>query len=227
MEFLLDSANIALIRENFELFPFSGTTSNPTILKKEGKVSFFKHFNEIRKIIGDERTLHIQITATNSKGILEEADAILERIDKNVFIKIPVMPQGLCAMKILKKRGINVTATAVYTKAQGYLAIEAGADYIAPYFNRMENLNIDPRAAIECMANQIARGNYKTKIVAASFKNIGQVNAAFEAGAQSVTVDISILNEVFKMPSIQKAVDDFNADWESVFGKTSIADLKE
>jgi TalC/MipB family fructose-6-phosphate aldolase len=226
MEFLLDSANIPLIKDSFELFPFSGATSNPTILKREGKVSFFKHFKEIRNIIGEDKTLHIQITSTNSKGILAEADAILERIDKNVFIKIPVMPQGLCAMKILKKRGINVTATAIYTKAQGYLAIEAGADYIAPYFNRMENLNIDPIAAIECLANQIERGGYKTKILAASFKNIGQVNAAFEAGAQSVTVDISILNEVFKAPSIQKAIDDFNADWENVFGKTSIDALK-
>lgn len=225
MEYMFDTANIKLIEEYIKIFPITGVTSNPSILKKEGKIDFFNHFRKIREIIGNDKTLHIQVVAQDCEGILKEAKTILENVDSKVCIKIPVNAEGLKAIKILKSEGVSITATAIYTVAQGLLAIEAGADFIAPYFNRMENMNIDPRQAIKTFADIIEKYNYPTKILAASFKNIGQVNDAFVCGAQTATMAPEILLDALKMPAIQKAVDDFGTDWESVFGKVSIADL--
>lgn len=225
MEYMFDTANIELIRKYSEVFPITGVTSNPSILKKEGKIDFFNHFRKIREIIGMDKTLHIQIVAQDCEGILKEAKAILERVDNKVCIKIPVNAEGLKAMRILKSQGVFITATAIYTEAQGLLAMEAGADFIAPYFNRMENMSIDPRKVIKTFADMIEKYNYSTKILAASFKNVGQVNDAFAYGAQTATLAPEVLLDALKMPAIQKAVDDFEADWESVFGKVSIADL--
>ncbi|AJA46911.1 putative fructose-6-phosphate aldolase [Clostridium pasteurianum DSM 525 = ATCC 6013] len=219
MEFLLDTANLEEIKKYTEILPLAGVTSNPSIVKKEGKIDFFNHIKEIRNIIGGDASLHVQVVARDYEGMIKDAETILEKIDKDVFIKVPVNEEGLKVIKKLKSQGVNVTATAIYTKFQGFLAITAGADYIAPYFNRMENLNIDPKAVINEFAKEIERSNSKTKILAASFKNVGQVNAAYESGAQAATIGPSIVKEAFLMPSIAKAVKDFTSDWEAIFGK--------
>ena len=226
MEFMLDTANIADIKKFEKINPLAGVTSNPSIVKNEGNIEFFSHMKQIRQIIGDDKSLHVQVVATDYEGMLKDAETILAKIDKNVFVKVPVSEEGIKIIKELKKRVVNVTATAIYTKFQAYLAIAAGADYIAPYFNRMENLNIDPREAIAEMAKEISRTNSQTKILAASFKNVGQVNAALENGAHSATMGVDIIKSAFAMPSIEKAVVDFTSDWEASFGEgTTIASL--
>jgi len=226
MEFLLDTANLEEIKAWNEQMVISGVTSNPSIIKKEGKIDFFAHMKAIRQIIGKDKSLHVQVVARDYEGMLKDAQAIFANIDEEVFVKVPVSKTGLRVIKELKAQGRNVTATAIYSKFQAYLAIEAQADYIAPYFNRMENLNIDPREAIFEMAEEIARTNSSTKILAASFKNVGQVNAALENGAQAATMGVDILESALDMPSIEKAVEDFSSDWESVFGVgVTLADL--
>ena len=221
MEFLFDTANIDEIKKYSQIYPYTGVTSNPSIIKAAGKIDFFPHFREIRGIIGFDRSLHIQILAGDCQGMLREADAILSKVDDKVFIKIPATEEGLKALHSLKNRGVNVTATAIYSKIQGFMALCAGADYIAPYCNRMENQDIDPLDAISAFAQMIARG-FSSKIVAASFKNIAQVNAALVAGAHSVTLQPALLHDAFGMPVIHKAVDDFAADWMALYGKSGL-----
>ena len=226
MEYLFDTANIEDIKHYSEFFPITGVTSNPSIIKLEGKIDFFNHFKEIRKVIGMDKSLHIQVLAEDYAGIMAEAEAILKNVDDKVFIKVPVTEQGLKAIRALKAKGIGVTATAIYTKVQGLLAMEAGADFIAPYFNRMENMDINPSEVISTFAQMIKEYHYSTKILAASFKNMGQVNTAFECGAQTATLQPALLHDAFKMPAIKKAVEDFAVDFETVFGKgVSIVDL--
>ena len=215
MEFLFDTANIQEIQKYIAIYPITGVTSNPSIIKKEGKIDFYRHFRQIRAIIGAERSLHIQLTAPDEGTMLREA----------VFIKVPVNENGLKVMRALKKDRIGVTATAVYSKIQGYLALEAGADFIAPYYNRMENLDIDAYDTIACLAEQIRAYGYNTKILAASFKNIAQVNAAFAAGAQTATLSPQLLHEAMGMAAIGKAVADFKSDWESVFDGKDLTQL--
>ena len=225
MEFMLDTANLEEIKTYTQILPIKGVTSNPSIVKKAGKIDFFAHMKQIREIIGSDKSLHIQVVATDYEGIIADAKAILKNVDDQVFIKVPVTEAGLKAIKTLKQDGVNVTATAIYTKFQAYLAMEAGADYLAPYFNRMENLNIDPKDAITEIAKEIARTKSTAKILAASFKNVGQVNTALECGAQAATMGVDIVQQAFKMPSIEQAVSDFTKDWEASFGAGTIVDL--
>lgn len=225
MEFLFDTANIQDIQKYSGVYPITGVTSNPSIIKNEGKIDFYNHFRQIRAIIGMERSLHIQLTAPDEDTMLREADAVLNKVDDQVFIKVPVTETGLKVMRALKKDGTGVTATAVYSKIQGYLALETGADFIAPYYNRMKNLDIDACDTIASLAEQIRRYGYKTKILAASFKNIAQVNAAFAAGAQTATLPPQLLHEAMGMAAVGKAVADFKSDWESVFGGRDLTQL--
>jgi len=228
MEILLDTANIETIKKYEAILPLAGVTTNPSIIKKEGEIDFFAHMKKIREIIGKQCSLHVQVVAKDKAGMLKDAKKILEQLGEETYLKIPLSPEGLKTIKSLKKEGFNVTATAIYTKFQAYLAVAAGADYIAPYFNRMENLNIDAKEAIAAMAHEIDRSNSQTKIVAASFKNIGQVTTALEQGAQAVTVAPDIIEQALAMPSIAQAVDDFAKDWEAIFGKEStMADLHD
>lgn len=226
MEFLFDSANLAELEKYVEIFPITGVTSNPSILKAEGKIELFSHLKKIRKIIGINKTLHVQVIAEDFEGILKEADKILKNVDDKVYIKVPTTEEGLKAIRTIKSRGIGVTATAIYTKIQGFMAIAAGADFIAPYYNRMENLDIDSGATIAALRQMIDENGISTKILAASFKNIAQVNAALIAGAHTVTVQPLLLHEAFGIAAIKKAVDDFHTDWVKTQGEVSIADLK-
>lgn len=225
MEILFDTANLESIKKYSQIYPFTGVTSNPSILKAEGKIEFFAHMREIRAIIGMERTLHIQTIAEDLDGILRDADAILKNVDSRVFIKIPTTEAGLQAIMKLKSQGVGVTATAIYSKIQGFMAIMAGADYIAPYRNRMENLDVNFAEAISAFRNGIEENHANYKILAASFKNIAQVNKALLAGAHTVTVPPQLLHSTFQMASVQKAIDDFRADWESVQDAKTIGEL--
>lgn len=225
MEYLLDTANLKDIKLYQEYFPIAGVTSNPSIVKKEGKIDFFSHMKQIRTFIGAEKSLHIQVTAKDANGMMEDAKTILRKVDEKVFIKVPVTLEGMKVIKLLKGQGVNVTATAIYTKQQGFLAMEAGADYIAPYYNRMENSCINPQEVIASFAAMIDRYNYPTKILAASFKNAGQVDQAFLSGAQAATMDPDILVDALKMPSILKAENDFFNDWTEIFGEKMISQM--
>lgn len=228
MEILLDSANLKSIKRFGDALPLAGVTTNPSIIKKEGKIDFFAHLRQIRTIIGPQRSLHVQAVATDVEGILKDAEAIFAEVGEEIYVKVPVTEEGLKAIKVLKEQRRNVTATAIYTIFQADLAIAAGADYIAPYFNRMENLNIDAEQAVCEMAGEIKRSGAQTKILAASFKNISQVTTALRSGAQAVTASPDVIAQGFAMPSIAKAVADFTNDWENIFGEgQTIASLRK
>ena len=158
----------------------------------------------------------MQVVAKDYEGILKDAATIRKKCGDAVYIKIPVTPDGLAAIKTLKAEGYKITATAIYTTFQGLLAIEAEADYLAPYYNRMENLSIDSDAVISQLAQAIERDHSDSKILAASFKNVAQVNRAFADGAQAVTAGPDVFAAAFAMPSIAKAVDDFATDWSDI-----------
>lgn len=154
MEFIIDTVNLEEIKEAVEYMPIVGVTSNPSIVKKTSPKDFFEHMREIRKIIGKERSLHIQVISKDASSMVEEAHRILEEVDKDVYIKVPVSYEGIKAIKILKAEGIHVTATAVYDLMQAYMALEAKADYIAPYVNRIGNLGGDPMELIQEHSSQ-------------------------------------------------------------------------
>ena len=218
MEILFDTANLADIEEMTPIYPVSGVTTNPTIIRAEGPIDFYPHFCRIRDIIGPDRTLHIQVLGQTAEAIIADAERLREMVDADVFVKIPTTEQGIKAMRLLRERGIGVTATAIYSKTQGILAIAAGANYIAPYFNRMESLDIDTVSTIKSLSRFIDRQGADCRIMAASFKNVAQVSAAFEAGAHAVTLPPLLLRAALAAPDVTQAVIAFAQDWYDTFG---------
>ena len=227
MKYLIDSANLDEIRALSEYLPIAGVTSNPSIVKKEGSVPFFVHMREIRSIIGNLRPLHIQVTATDYDGMMRDAEAVFRHVDEKVFIKVPVDFEGVKVIKALRRQGANVTATAVYGMDQAFMALEAGADCIAPYYNRMEALGVDAASVIGNIAGIIAHYGYETEILAASFKQPAQIDRAILAGAHSVTVAPDVLRGIFAKQVIADAVQAFSDDWTGLYGGKTLAELAD
>lgn len=225
MEFMLDNANITELERCLEAFPITGVTSNPSILKAEGDVPFFETLRAIRELIGTERSLHVQVTAADAAGMVAEGHCIREKIGPEVFIKVPVNEEGLKAIRALKAEGAGITATAIYSKLQGFMAIAAGADLIAPYCNRMANIDVDFRASIAAFRQVIDENDAPTKILAASFHSVEQVNDALIAGAHAATVQPSLLHGAFAAGSIKEALDGFARDWMAIRGERTICEL--
>ena len=117
---------------------------------------------------------------------------------------------------------MRVTATAVYSTAQGLLAAAAGADYLAPYVNRMSDADIDPLRVIAALREDIDREGAPTRILAASFKNVKQVTDAVAAGAHAVTVGADLLDSMLALPRVSLAVDAFADDFREAFGAAEI-----
>lgn len=222
MKLLLDDARIDQIHHALDTYPIIGVTSNPTIIKAAGLTSFYDDLQLIRKTIGVDRSLHVQVIAQDTAGMLAEAEKILAVVGADTYIKVPVTTAGLAAIRRLKRDGVNVTATAIYTTMQGLLAIAASVDYLAPYVNRMANQDIDPVRVIAKLRLDIDRESSSAQILAASFKNVRQVTDAVEAGAHAVTVTPDILSAALAMTEVQHAVETFAHDWEDTFGIPSL-----
>lgn len=212
---MLDTVNLAEIKKWAQILPLAGVTSNPTIIKREGELDFFEHLKKVRELIGPQPSLHVQVVAKDTAGMIAEAKKLQAELGGNLYIKIPVTQEGLVAIKQLKQADFKITATAIYTTMQGLLALEAGADYLAPYYNRMENLDTDPVALIAQLASAREKSTQKGKILAASFKNASQVTKALGAGAQAVTAGSDIYAASLADPAIAKAVSDFAIDWKT------------
>ena len=216
MKLIIDSANIEKIKEYLTYLPIDGVTTNPSILKAEGSIDFASHMKEIRELIGSDKSIHIQTIAHDYEGIIKDARRIVELVDKDVYVKIPVSQAGLAAIKTLKEEGFNITATAIYSEIQAILAKELGADFLAPYVNRMSNLNTNPYELINNVAHNIQSTDSETRILAASFKNIDQVLKAVRSGATHVTVGCDVIDLFVADANISKAVDNFANDWHQI-----------
>jgi fructose-6-phosphate aldolase 2 len=150
---------------------------------------------------------------------------ITARLGKDVYIKVPVIEEGVKAMKLLKARGFRVTATAVVSVQQAFLAGSVGADYVAPYVNRVENLNIDPYEAVARIREIFDNQGITTKILGASFKNTQQVMRTYEMGAEAVTVAAELLTTMCSNAVSDLWVANFDKDWQDLYGDRRIYEL--
>lgn len=218
MRLIVDSADTNQIRNMFEYYPVSGVTTNPTILTKSGKKPYAV-LHEIRDIIGPERDLHVQTLSGNAEEIIKEVYTIKGILGRDTYVKIPVTKEGLKAIKVCAVKYGHITATAVYTTAQAYLAAEAGADYIAPYVNRIENLSQDGVDVVKQMQDILDTYGGKPKLLAASFKNVRQIVELAAYGIYSATVAPDVIEMMLRNDSVVAAVDKFKADIDLAYGE--------
>ena len=128
MIYMLDTANIKEIERLFDLYPIDGVTTNPTIIAQEQK-PLRRLLVDIRRVVGDDAMLHVQPIGSKAEDIVAEAMEYRDLCKGNYYAKIPVTPQGIKAMQLLKQRGVKVTATAIFTQQQALIAAKAGADF--------------------------------------------------------------------------------------------------
>lgn len=217
MKLLIDDANIDRIKELYNYYPIDGVTTNPSILAKYGKPPY-EALLAIREFIGNKAELHAQVISTTAEAMVEEGRKIERILGNNTYVKIPTIPEGLKAMQILRGEGYHVTATGIYTPMQAYLAAKAGAEYAAPYVNRMDNLGTDGVATTKKIQDIYVRNNLETRILAAGFKNSQQVQELCEYGVSCLTIASDVIENLIKNANVTAAVADFVADFESLCG---------
>ena len=224
MLYLIDTANLDAIKKCCEYYPVAGVTTNPTIISRE-KSDFKNLIYSIREIIGDNKMLHVQATATEAEEILKEAYAIREVAGNNFYLKIPITKEGLKATAMCKDKGFGVTMTAIFTQQQALIAANSGADFVAPYINRLDNIVSDGVHVVSEIVDMFNMHKINTKILAASFKNVEQVHKVAMTGADAVTVNPDIFDMLIYHPLTYYAIDDFSKDWEMVYGDKKASDL--
>lgn len=218
MKLIIDDANIEAIKHIYEFYPIDGVTTNPSILAKSGRQPY-DVLKEIRQFIGQEAQLHVQVVAKEANGMVEDAHHIVEQLGKNTYVKVPSIPEGFKAMKLLKKEGILITATAIYTPMQAYLAGKCGASYAAPYINRIDNMGYNGIAVAKQIHDIFKKNELETEVLAASFKNSQQVLELCEYGIGASTVAPDVILAFVKNQAITAAIDDFVSDFESLTGE--------
>ena len=224
MELILDTANIEDIKDLHTHLCLDGVTTNPSIISKEGK-DFENIIKEIDEIVGKDTPIHAQVISTKFEDMMEEA-LYISKLRENMYVKIPVTKEGLRAIKELKKQNIKITATAIFTAHQGFLAAKAGADYVAPYVNRIDNISGYGVNVVKDLVNIINSYNLNTKVVAASFKNAQQVLDLMKVGVHSATIPADICRTMMAHPLTDWSVDKFIEDWSNTFGEGTTTNKK-
>lgn len=220
MEVIIDTADINEIKELDSLLNVDGVTTNPTIITRSGKTPE-EALKEIIDYLKPEQKLFVQVVATDYDGIMAEARKINALRPKNTYAKIPVSPAGLKACKDAKAEGLNVLSTSVHSSEQGFLAAVNGADYIAPYTNRMSNYG-DGVQQVKDLIEMLRVQGLSSKVMAASLHNTNQVHELIKAGIQAITFPPAVLHAMIDHPGTKIAVDEFSESWEKAYGRNEL-----
>ena len=225
MKLLIDDANLSEIKRLCDLYPIDGVTTNPSILAKAGSDPEAT-LREIRAFLGDDALLFAQALALTAEGMVADAHRILDICgQKNTIVKIPSIPEGFKAIRMLCKEGIPCCGTVVYTPMQAYLAAKSGAAYVAPYINRIDNMGYDGVKVVKEIQDILDKNQFSCTVLAASFKNSQQVMELCVYGIGAATAAPVVIDAFVKNPAIDGAVQDFLCDFEKATGKTAMTDL--
>lgn len=220
VELMLDTADAHVVGTLSEMLTVSGVTTNPTIITRSGKTPE-QVFAEMNEVLAPEQKLFMQTVSTEYEGMVAEGRRICA-LRKNMYVKVPVTHDGLRAIKQLKHEGLGVLATAIYSADQGFFAAMNGADYLAPYVNRMCNYG-DGVQAVRELQEMLELNQLPATICAASFKNGSQVHELIRAGVGAVTVPPDVVFAMLDHPGTTVAVDEFSAAWSEAFGRTTLS----
>ena len=215
MKLLIDHADLSVIKHLYESYPMNGVTTNPTILSRTGRRPF-DVLKEIRAFLPEEAMLHVQVVSTKAENMVNEAHHIQMVLGTSIYIKIPVTKEGLKAIRILKKEGANITGTIILSPMQGFLAAKAGADFIAPYVNRMEDYGFHGVEVTKQLHDMLIKNNSSCQILGASFKNTGQVMELANHGISACTLAPDIYNNLLCLNAVDYQAELFTKDFEAL-----------
>ncbi|MDO4941830.1 MAG: transaldolase family protein [Lachnospiraceae bacterium] len=222
MKILIDDADLTKIEQFFDMYPYDGVTTNPTILSKTGNPDPMDQLKKIVALMPEGTDLHAQVLSSKAEDMVKEAEHMVEVLGKgkiNMYVKVPVTAEGLKAISILSKKGINVTATAVYGVMPAFMAAKAGAKFLAPYVNRLDVLGYDGVKIAIDIHTAVKAAGYEAEVLGASFKNSQQILDMAKAGIGSVTVGSEPLAKLAYNGVAEDAVKVFINDFEGCCGE--------
>lgn len=220
MELYLDTSDVGAVQKLARIFPLAGVTTNPSIVAA-GQQPLDSLLPELHAALGGQGRLFAQVLATDAEMMVEEARRLRAMVP-DLVVKVPVTAQGLAAIKRLKVEGIPTLGTAVYGAAQGLLAALAGAEYVAPYVNRVDAQGGDGIQTVVELQQLLSLHAPQTKVLAASFKTPRQALDCLLAGCEAITLPLDVAQQLITAPAVEAAVVKFEQDWLNAFGRTTL-----
>lgn len=212
MKFFIDTANINEIKEAASYGLLDGVTTNPSLVAKEGK-NFLELLNEIVKIV--DGPISAEVVSTDYDGIMKEARK-LAKIHKNIVVKVPLIKEGIKAVKSLSGEGINTNVTLCFSPSQALLAAKAGATYISPFVGRLDDISHDGMELIQQIVQIYNNYNFKTQVLVASIRHPLHLVDAALMGAHVATMPFDVINKLFKHPLTDLGLEKFLSDWKKL-----------
>jgi transaldolase len=212
MKFFLDTANLNQIREANDLGILDGVTTNPSLMAKEGikgQDNVMKHYKTICDIVKGD--VSAEVISTDFEGMIREGEN-LAALDENIVVKIPMIKDGVKAIKHLTGMGIKTNCTLVFSAGQALLAAKAGATYVSPFIGRLDDISQDGMVLIAEIAQIYGVQGFQTQILAASIRNPLHIIKSAQMGAQVATCGLDTILQLLKHPLTDSGLEKFLAD---------------
>lgn len=219
MKFFIDTANLEEIKEAYNLGVLDGVTTNPSLMAKEGisgQERIFQHYRDICEIVEDG-DVSAEVIATDFEGIVREG-VELAALHENIVVKVPMIKDGVKALKYFYDNDIRTNCTLVFTAGQALLAAKAGATYVSPFIGRLDDVAYDGLELIKQIKTIYDNYGYGTEILAASIRHVMHLVKCAEIGADVCTCPLSVITGLLKHPLTDAGLEKFLADYKKVNG---------
>jgi transaldolase len=210
MKFFIDTANIDEIKQGLDMGMVDGVTTNPSLIARENK-PFVEIIKEICSVV--EGPVSAEVVSLEADGMLKEARE-LAKIADNIVIKIPMIVEGLKAVKQLTAEGIKTNVTLIFSTAQALLAAKAGASYVSPFVGRVDDIGTPGMDLVSDIVTVYDNYGYMSEIIVASIRSPQHVTEAALVGADIATIPLKVINQLAKHPLTDIGIEQFLADWE-------------
>ena len=218
MKFFIDTANLNEIKEAYDLGVLDGVTTNPSLMAKEGikgADNILAHYKAICNIV--DNNVSAEVIATDYEGKIKEAHA-LAKIDDKIVVKVPMIKDGVKAIKKFTSEGIRTNCTLVFSAGQALLAAKAGASYVSPFIGRLDDISQDGLDLIDQIVTIYSNYGYGTEVLAASVRHTMHLLKCAEIGADVVTCPLSVITALLNHPLTDSGLAKFLADHKKVNG---------
>lgn len=213
MKFFIDTANLNDIKEANELGILDGVTTNPSLMAKEsisGKKNILQHYKNICEIVSGD--VSAEVIATDFEGMIQEAEELV-KISPNIVIKIPMIKDGIKAIKYLSTKNIKTNCTLIFSVGQALLAAKAGATYVSPFIGRLDDISEDGLGLIANIRLVYDNYGYPTQILAASIRHTMHIIECAKIGADVVTSPLQPILGLIRHPLTSSGLEKFLADY--------------
>ncbi|MBR2140238.1 MAG: fructose-6-phosphate aldolase [Phascolarctobacterium sp.] len=211
MKIFMDTANVEEISRFVDWGVVYGVTTNPSLIAKTGRTQA-EVIPEIVKLV--EGPVSAEVISTECQGMVEEARKLVQ-IAENIVIKIPCIPEGLKAVKILSAEGIKTNVTLVFSMSQALMAARAGATYVSPFIGRLDDIGEDGVLLVKNIVEAFKLYGIETEVIAASIRNLAHVDAVMLTGCQIATIPTKVLEQMIKHDLTDKGLAAFLTDYQN------------